>query len=236
MKINNININDIARITGLLFVSLLAIILLVFPAVCQTEDLPEVPQLPMGLKGAIQVNDQSAPVGTIICAYIGDNFLGSTEIIEIGIYGQTPLELLVVNDPDDNNGLINFYVRTSSMPDDEYVLSPQTIEWESGKVKELDLSATYVEGTSDTVTRKRSSDSTTSTIITSSDASSTDEAVAGGFGDNTGTEPESTQTSPDVSSGTTEKSDNTKTIIMIFVIAIIIIVAVFYGISRSKNF
>ena len=226
MRINNININEIARTTGLLCISLLTVILLVFPAVCQTENLPEEPPLPMGLKGEIQFNDQSAPVGTIICAYAGNEFLGSTEVIETGIYGRTPLELLGIDDPGDNNGLINFYVRTSSMPADEYVLAPQTIEWESGKVKELDISATYVEGTSDTVTRKGSSGSTISITSTSSDTSSSGEAVPGGFGDDTGIEPVSTQTGPDASSGTTGESDNTKTIIIAIVIAIIVIAAV----------
>ena len=200
----------------LLFISGLSVLLLAAPAA--SEDLP---QMPMILHGDIQVNSQSAPVGTIIFAYVGDTQLGSIQVEVTGQYGDEPNNRLVVNEPPGTDKVIHIYIQTPSMS--TRVEAEQTIAWDSGEVKILDLTAVYTKGSND---GSSGGGGSTSTVV-----DSTETAVAGGIG--------AEKTDPTIkATGTTtpdaESPKSTGTSSLLITIALIAIVAIIVFVAYKK--
>lgn len=160
--------------TMLLFISVLSVFLLAAPAASQ-----DLPQFPMILYGNIQVNGESVPSGTIIFAYaIDDTRLGSTQVEEAGEYGDIALNRLVINEPPGPDDQIHIYIQTPSMS--SAVEAQQTIKWDSGKVKQLDLTAVYVEESTGGKNLKTSDGGSSHRITTAGAQVVEEESVAGG--------------------------------------------------------
>ena len=197
-------------ITKLLAVSVLSMILLITPVASQP------PSYAMILYGDILVNDQNAPVGTIIAAYDGNTCIGSMTIKSEGQYGVDSLtNRLAVNEP--TTGEFHIYVQTPSMSSS--IEAKEVIEFHAGDVVRLDLSAD-VAGSS------------------SGPNLNNVEAMSGGNGVDTGLNQEEAQTSQDTasSSGSDDSSSNgnsNTTLIIALVIGVIALIALFYG--RSKD-
>jgi hypothetical protein len=201
----------------LLFISGLSVLLLAAPA---ASDGP--PQMPMILHGDIQVNSQSAPVGTIIAAYVGDTQLGSIQVEVTGQYGDEPNNRLVVNEPPGTDNVIHIYIQTPSMS--TRVEAEQTIVWDVGEIKILDLTAVYTEGSNDG--SSGGGGGSTSTVV-----DSTETAVAGGIG--------AEKTDPTIkATGTTtpdaESPKSTGTSSLLITIALIAIVAIIVFVAYKK--
>ena len=208
-------INDSLRIMGILSVSVLAVVLLMAPAASQ--DIPDgVRELPMALYGSIQVNDQPAPPDTVVAAYVGHTWLGDIQVEVAGQYGDEhdPLNRLVVNEPLGADDLIHIYIQTPSMS--TAVEAQQTIEWDSDAVKQLDLTAVYVEGSTGGKDISGSGG-----YIGTSTADATATAIAGGAGE---AAPDST------SAGTTtseaEPSQIDKPLSPVVIIALLAIIGI----------
>lgn len=201
----------------LLFISGLSVLLLAAPAASEGP-----PQMPMLLYGDIQVNSQSAPVGTIIAAYVGDTQLGSIQVEVTGQYGDKPNRFAVTEPPGTDN-VIHIYIQTPSMS--EAVKAKQTFEWDSDETKILDLTAVYTEGSNDG-SSGGSSGGSTSTVV-----DSTETAVAGGIG--------AEKTDPTIkATGTTtpdaESPKSTGTSSLLITIALIAIVAIVVFVAYKK--
>lgn len=212
----------------ILIVSILSIILLVTPAVAQNNSVPGFPML---LNGAVEVNGQAVPAGTTVAAFdaVTDKKLGEITTLKEGLYGDPegiygdPTNF-VVNEPSDS--LVRFYIQTPTMS--RPAEASQTIDWESNTLQ-LDLTATYVEGSSN---NGGSGGSSSSGVISSTDTVNDDTSAAGGSGGEAIVQ--DTSLSPD-SDGSTDS--NNKSPFTTIVIAIIIVIAalgaLFY--IRSKN-
>jgi cobalamin biosynthesis Mg chelatase CobN len=174
------------------------------------------PSYPMILYGDILVNDQNAPVDTIIAAYDGNTCIGTMTIKSEGQYGVDSLtNRLAVNEP--QSGKIHIYVQTPSMSSS--VEANEVIDFRAGDVVRLDLSAD-VTGSSSGHNLKNI------------------EAMPGGSGVDTGLNQEEAQTSQDTASSSVsdDSSSNKKsntTLSIAVVIGVIVLIALFYG--RSKN-
>lgn len=205
----------------ILIVSILSIILLVTPAVAQNNSIP----FPMLLNGAVEVNGQAVPAGTTVAAFdaVTDKKLGEITTLKEGLYGD--LTNLVVNEPSDS--LVRFYIQTPTMS--RPAEASQTIDWESNTLQ-LDLTATYVEGSSN----GGSSSSSSSGVTTSTDAVNDDTSAAGGSGGDAGDIVQDTSLSPD-SDGLTDPKDKSPftTLVIAIIIVIAALGALFY--IRSKN-
>lgn len=206
----------------LLFISGLSVLLLAAPAA--SEDLP---QMPMILHGDIQVNSQSVPVDTIIAAYVGeDTLLGSIQVEETGQYGDEPNNRLVVNEPPEDIKEIHIYIQTPSMS--TAVEAEQTIVWESGEIKILDLTAVYTEGTNSGKTLSSGGGSRSSSTV----VDPTETAVAGGIG--------AEKTDPTIkATGTTTPDDESPkspddSSLLLPVIALIAIIAIVVFVAYKK--
>ena len=207
----------------ILIVSILSIILLVTPTVAQNNSVPGFPML---LNGAVEVNGQAVPAGTTVAAFdaVTDKKLGEITTLKEGLYGD--LSNLVVNEPSDS--LVRFYIQTPTMS--RPAEASQTIDWESNTLQ-LDLTATYVEGSSN----GGSSGSSSSGVISSTDTVNDDTSAAGGSGGDTGDIVQDTSLSPD-SDGLTDSKDKspfTTTLVIAIIIVIAALGALFY--FRSKN-
>ena len=209
----------------IVIVSILSIMLLVTPAASQN-----VPGFPMLLHGEVEVNGQAAPIGTIVAAFDADtdDELGRVSTQVVGQYGD-PTKL-AVNEP--SGVLIKYYIKTPTMS--HAVEASQTTDvWQPGVIVKLNLSATYVEGTSGKNLGGGSSGSS-SGVISSTDTVNDDTSAAGGSGGEAGDIVKDTPLSPD-SDGSTDSKD--KSPVATIVIAIIIVIAalgaLFY--IRSKN-
>lgn len=205
----------------ILIVSILSIILLVTPAVAQNNSIP----FPMLLNGAVEVNGQAVPAGTTVAAFdaVTDKKLGEITTLKEGLYGD--LTNLVVNEPSDS--LVRFYIQTPTMS--RPAEASQTIDWESNTLQ-LDLTATYVEGSSN----GGSSSSSSSGVTTSTDTVNDDTSAAGGSGGDAGDIVQDTSLSPD-SDGLTDPKDKSPftTLVIAIIIVIAALGALFY--FRSKN-
>ena len=205
----------------ILIVSILSIILLVTPAVAQNNSIP----FPMLLNGAVEVNGQAVPAGTTVAAFdaVTDKKLGEITTLKEGLYGD--LTNLVVNEPSDS--LVRFYIQTPTMS--RPAEASQTIDWESNTLQ-LDLTATYVEGSSN----GGSSGSSSSGVTTSTDTVNDDTSAAGGSGGDAGDIVQDTSLSPD-SDGLTDPKDKSPftTLVIAIIIVIAALGALFY--FRSKN-
>lgn len=201
----------------LLFISGLSVLLLAAPAASG-----DVPNLPMILHGDIEVNSQSAPVGTIIFAYVGDTQLGSIQVEVTGQYGDEPNNRLLVTEPSGTDNVIHIYIQTPSMS--TRVEAEQTIVWDVGEIKILDLTAVYTEGSNDG--SSGGGGGSTSTVV-----DSTETAVAGGIG--------AEKTDPTIkATGTTtpdaESPKSTGTSSLLITIALIAIVAIVVFVAYKK--
>jgi len=225
------NVNNIVRISGMLSVFPLLVMLLIFPAASQ--DVPEVPNLPMGLYGNIQVNDEPAPIGTIISAYAGEEFLGSTELQNEGTYGESSLTQLVINEPSSNNYLIEFYFNTPSMPKDNFVAAKGNVEWQSKKIVNIDLSGDYVEGSTDTTKKSGSSRSSFPSITGDDTPSEVDEAMPGGSGVDVGIEDQESIPSSQEETPTTTEKDGLSPFLIIVIGIVAVVILIYY--FKSKN-
>jgi len=203
----------------ILIVSILSIILLVTPAVAQNNSIP----FPMLLNGAVEVNGQAVPAGTTVAAFdaVTDKKLGEITTFKEGLYGD-PTNF-VVNEPSDS--LVRFYIQTPTMS--RPAEASQTIDWESNSLQ-LDLTATYVEGSSN----GGSGGSSSSGVISSTDTVNDDTSAAGGSGGEAIVQ--DTSLSPD-SDGSTDSNDKSPftTIVIAIIIVIAALGALFY--IRSKN-
>ena len=203
----------------ILIVSILSIILLVTPAVAQNNSIP----FPMLLNGAVEVNGQAVPAGTTVAAFdaVTDKKLGEITTLKEGLYGD--LTNLVVNEPSDS--LVRFYIQTPTMS--RPAEASQTIDWESNTLQ-LDLTATYVEGSSN----GGSGGSSSSGVTTSTDTVNDDTSAAGGSGGEAIVQ--DTSLSPD-SDGSTDSNDKSPftTLVIAIIIVIAALGALFY--FRSKN-
>lgn len=205
----------------LLFISGLSVLLLAAPAASEGP-----PQMPMILHGDIQVNSQSAPVGTIIAAYVGDTQLGSIQVEVTGQYGDEPNNRLVVDEPPEDIKEIHIYIQTPSMS--TAVEAEQTIEWDSGEVKILDLTAVYTEGTNSGKTLSSGGGSRSSSTV----VDPTETAVAGGIG--------AEKTDPTIkATGTTTPDDESPkspddSSLLLPVIALIAIIAIVVFVAYKK--
>lgn len=210
-----------SNIIQILIVSILSIILLVTPAVAQNNSIP----FPMLLNGAVEVNGQAVPAGTTVAAFdaVTDKKLGEITTLKEGLYGD--LTNLVVNEPSDS--LVRFYIQTPTMS--RPAEASQTIDWESNTLQ-LDLTATYVEGSSN----GGSSSSSSSGVTTSTDTVNDDTSAAGGSGGDAGDIVQDTSLSPD-SDGLTDPKDKSPftTLVIAIIIVIAALGALFY--IRSKN-
>lgn len=208
----------------ILIVSMLSIILLVTPAVAQSSSVPGFPML---LNGAVEVNGQAVPAGTTVAVFdaVTDRKLGEITTLNEGLYGdQTNL---VVNEPSDS--LVRFYIQTPTMS--RAAEASQTIDWESNTLQ-LDLTATYVEGSSNGKNIRGGGGS--SGVISSTDTVNDDTSAAGGSGGDAGDIVQDTSLSPD-SDGSTDSKDKSPvaTIVIAIIIVIAVLGALFY--IRSKN-
>jgi len=203
----------------ILIVSILSIILLVTPAVAQNNSIP----FPMLLNGAVEVNGQAVPAGTTVAVFdaVTDKKLGEITTLKEGLYGD--LTNLVVNEPSDS--LVRFSIQTPTMS--RPAEASQTIDWESNTLQ-LDLTATYVEGSSN----GGSGGSSSSGVISSTDTVNDDTSAAGGSGGEAIVQ--DTSLSPD-SDGSTDSNDKSPftTIVIAIIIVIAALGALFY--IRSKN-
>lgn len=204
----------------ILIVSMLSIILLVTPTVAQNNSVPGFPML---LNGAVEVNGQVVPAGTTVSAFdaVTNKKLGEITTLKEGLYGD--LTNLVVNEPSDS--LVRFDIQTPTMS--RPAEASQTIDWESDTLQ-LDLTATYVEGSSN----GRSSGSSSSGVISSTDTVNDDTSAAGGSGGEAIVQ--DTSLSPD-SDGSTDPKDKSSftTLVIAIIIVIAALGALFY--IRSKN-
>ena len=203
----------------LLFISGLSVLLLAAPAASEGP-----PVMPMLLYGDIQVNGQSAPVGTIIAAYVGDTQLGSIQVEEAGQYGDKP-NRFVVTEPSGDIKEIHIYIQTPSMS--EAVEAEQTFEWDSDETKILDMTAVYTEGTNGGKTLSSGGGSRSSSTV----VEPTETAVAGGIG--------AEKTDPTIkATGTTtpdaESPKSTGTSSLLITIALIAIVAIVAFVAYNK--
>ena len=213
----------------ILIVSILSIILLVTPAVAQNNSTPSFPML---LNGAVEVNGQAVPAGTTVAAFdaVTGKKLGEITTFKEGLYSDPegiygdPTNF-VVNEPSDS--LVRFYIQTPTMS--RPAEASQTIDWESNTLQ-LDLTATYVEGSSN----GGSSSSSSSGVTTSTDAVNDDTSAAGGSGGDAGDIVQDTSLSPD-SDGLTDPKDKSPftTLVIAIIIVIAALGALFY--FRSKN-
>ena len=204
----------------LLFISGLSVLLLAAPAASEGP-----PQLPMMLYGDIEVNGQSAPVGTIIAAYVGDidDDFGCITVEETGQYGDKP-NRFVVTEPPGTDNVIHIFIQTPSMS--EAVEAEQTIVWDNTETKRLDLTAVYTEGTNGGKTLSSGGSRSTSTVV-----DPTETAVAGGIG--------AEKTDPTIkATGTTipdaESPKSTGTSSLLITIALIAIVAIIVFVAYKK--
>lgn len=204
----------------ILIVSILSIILLVTPAVAQNNSVPGFPML---LNGAVEVNGQAVPAGTTVAVFdaVTDKKLGEITTLKEGLYGD--LTNLVVNEPSDS--LVRFSIQTPTMS--RPAEASQTIDWESNTLQ-LDLTATYVEGSSN----GGSGGSSSSGVISSTDTINDDTSAAGGSGGEAIVQ--DTSLSPD-SDGSTDPKDKSPftTVVIAIIIVIAALGALFY--IRSKN-
>jgi hypothetical protein len=211
-----------SNIIQILIVSMLSIILLVTPTVAQNNSVPGFPML---LNGAVEVNGQAVPAGTTVSVFdaVTNKKLGEITTLKEGLYGD--LTNLVVNEPSDS--LVRFNIQTPTMS--QPAEASQTIDWESDTLQ-LDLTATYVEGSSN----GGSGGSSSSGVATSTDTVNDDTSAAGGSGGDAGDIVQDTSLSPD-SDGLTDPKD--KSPFTTIVIAIIIVIAALGALLyiRSKN-
>ena len=109
------------------FLSFLIIICLVISlgivVLAQDEGIPEIPQIPMFVKGNVYANDKPIKSGAGIEARIDDEVKGNAIIGEGGEFG-----LPVPGKGEDSGKEIDFYVNG--------VLVNTTLPWESGEIKE----------------------------------------------------------------------------------------------------
>lgn len=199
---------------------MLSIILLVTPTVAQNNSVPGFPML---LNGAVEVNGQAVPAGTTVSVFdaVTNKKLGEITTLKEGLYGD--LTNLVVNEPSDS--LVRFNIQTPTMS--QPAEASQTIDWESDTLQ-LDLTATYVEGSSN----GGSGGSSSSGVTTSTDTVNDDTSAAGGSGGEAIVQ--DTSLSPD-SDGSTDSKDKSPftTIVIAIIIVIAALGALFY--IRSKN-
>ena len=193
---------------------------MVTPTVAQNNSVPGFPML---LNGAVEVNGQVVPAGTTVSAFdaVTNKKLGEITTLKEGLYGD--LTNLVVNEPSDS--LVRFDIQTPTMS--RPAEASQTIDWESDTLQ-LDLTATYVEGSSN----GRSSGSSSSGVISSTDTVNDDTSAAGGSGGEAIVQ--DTSLSPD-SDGSTDPKDKSSftTLVIAIIIVIAALGALFY--IRSKN-
>jgi LPXTG-motif cell wall-anchored protein len=205
----------------LIFISVL---LMAAPAASQ-----DIPQLPMILYGNIQVNDDSAPTGTIIAAYTGDTLLGITQIEAAGEYGDIPSNRLVINEPPGTDD-IQIFIQTPSMS--TAVEVQQITKWGSGEIKQLDLSAVYKESTNGGSVNLRT---VRSNRITSASTEVEDESMPGGGG----IEGQAQEDIELMDSGSDElpntSSKSSTTILLLAVIIIAIILGAIYYFKTKSN-
>ena len=217
------------KIKKIFVVSVLSMILLITPVASQ-------PQWPMILYGDILVNDQPAPVGTIIAAYDGTTCIGTVTIESEGQYGENPTNRLVVNEP---TGDIQIYIQSPSMSSS--VEAKEVLDfWNTGDVVRFDLSADVTESSSGTDLKNSGSGSSSSSsgLSFSTEDNNVDVAMPGGSGEDTGLSQEATQTPQDTasSSGSDDLSstwNSNLTLLIALLIGVIALIALFYG--RSKN-
>lgn len=199
-----------------------SVLLMAAPAASQ-----DIPQLPMILYGNIQVNDDSAPTGTIIAAYTGDTLLGITQIEAAGEYGDIPSNRLVINEPPGTDD-IQIYIQTPSMS--TAVEVQQITKWGSGEIKQLDLSAVYKESTN----VGRNLRTVRSNRITSASTEVEDESMPGGGG----IEGQAQEDIELMGSGSDElpntSSKSGTTILLLAVIIIAILGAIYYFKTKSN--
>ncbi|MEM4598591.1 MAG: hypothetical protein QW400_02780 [Candidatus Diapherotrites archaeon] len=92
----------------------------------------ELPLIPHSFYGTVKINDQNAPIGTKIYAFIDGLLRGSIETNESGFYGRFP-KLAVEGISADRNKLIVFCIGTEK--------AQQTSRWQPAKVERLNLTS-----------------------------------------------------------------------------------------------
>ena len=113
-------------------------ILLVFAFVGGVAAEDSIPLLPDEFRGSVTINGNSAPVGTVLTAYINDEVRGTVTTTEEGIYGGLELDdrRLIVTGYDGEVGVtITFTVAGYT--------ATETATFTPGETQRLDLSATY---------------------------------------------------------------------------------------------
>jgi hypothetical protein len=199
-----------SRATPILICLVFVGVLFAFPAVggnstTQTE-------VPASYYGEITVNGQPAPSGTIIEAVIDGEVRGQIEVTEPGEYGGPAGgdEKLVVNGTEDDVGkTVTFYVSATGF---ERGAADQTIEWESGAVEELNLTATLDESESTPTETPTPSYTETATPTPTATATSTPTPTPTATPTSTPTTtPTSTPTSEDTRTETPTPEDESPT-------------------------
>lgn len=208
-------------------ISILSMMMLIAPAASQ-DPQDDVPGWPMILSGTIEVNNQPAPVGTIIEAFDGTKSIGKYTLVSKGQYGED-LNKLVVNKP---TGDIQISIKTPSMSNP--VVANEILDWNSN-IARLDLSAEFTESSGDQ--NKRGSGGSISVLNSNTEENNDAVAMPGGNGLDPGLNKLEAQPFQDTtsSSGSDDPSNvNSKSpIIIALLIGIIALIAIFYG--RSKN-
>jgi len=99
------------------------------------------PILPSAFYGNSTIDGKPAPVGTVITAKMDDKPCGNITVAEAGKYGGPggfDPKLVVVGTAEDENKIISFYVDGAT--------AGETVLWNSGGVKRLDLSVKKAAG------------------------------------------------------------------------------------------
>ncbi|MFB6093306.1 MAG: PGF-pre-PGF domain-containing protein [Haloquadratum sp.] len=126
-----------SRLFAVVAVALVVATGAVLPAAVAAQEGGGAPTVPAAYYGDVTVNGKPAPVGTVIVAIVDGERHGSITVTKRGQYGGPGAldEKLVVEgaDPDDR---VSFRVRG--------VAAEQTVRWESGDVREVDLTFTGV--------------------------------------------------------------------------------------------
>ncbi|MDZ7730915.1 MAG: Ig-like domain-containing protein [Natrialbaceae archaeon] len=107
--------------------------------------LNDVESVPARYYGTITINGNPAPVGTVIEAYVWDDYRGSTTVTENGSYGSVdPFEeQFIVNGTEDDDGkTVEFYIDPPSNVSLVGDMATTISGYDAGNVTEVNLTAT----------------------------------------------------------------------------------------------
>jgi hypothetical protein len=200
-------------------ISLLVALLLVAPVVAAADGPPD---LPNTIKGSIIINNNDAPVGTMLAAYDEqDNMIGYAETTVPGQY------VLPISKP---MGSIKIYFQTLEMSD--AAKTTNTLgNWVSGAVTNLDLTGVYTAGSSSSGKNLKGMSTKSSTAANAG----SEEAIAGGASGVTNSKENTALSSEaDKLSSPPKKSSNT-TFLMVALVGILAVAALFYAIYKKQN-